>query len=70
MTDRFAVIADRHVVGVAVRTAGGFRFFTSDPAFEGLEGRVYPRARVLEQHARQHSALMKRRRARKPVSQS
>lgn len=70
MTDRFAVIANRHVVGVAVRTAGGFRFFTSDPAYEGLEGRIYPRARMLERHARQHGELMKRRRARKPVSQS
>lgn len=70
MTDRFAVMADRHVVGVAVRTAGGFRFFTSDPAYEGLEGRIYPRARALEQQARQHGELMKRRRARKLANQS
>lgn len=60
MTDRFAVEADRHVVGVAVRVAGGFRFFTSDPAFEGLEDRIYPRARALEQRARQHSERLKR----------
>lgn len=47
MSDRFVVEADRRVVGVAVRGPGGFRFFSSDPAYQGLEGRVFPRARAV-----------------------
>lgn len=47
MSDRFAVEADRRVVGVAVRGPGGYRFFSSDPDFVGLESRTYPRARAL-----------------------
>lgn len=45
MSDRFVVEADRRVVGVAVRTQGGFRFFTSDPHFQDLEGKVFRRFR-------------------------
>lgn len=45
LSDRFVVEADRRVVGVAVRTQGGFRFFTSDPHFQDLEGKVFRRFR-------------------------
>ena len=47
MSERFVVEADRRVVGVAVRFPGGFRFFSSDPAYLALESRVFPRARAL-----------------------
>ncbi|MFC7499021.1 hypothetical protein ACFQRC_07275 [Enterovirga sp. GCM10030262] len=47
MSDRFVVEADRRVVGVAVRSAGGFRFFSSDAAYAGLEGRTFARAKAL-----------------------
>jgi hypothetical protein len=47
MSDRFVVEADRRVVGVAVRSPGGFKFFSSDPAFAQLEGRIFARARSL-----------------------
>jgi hypothetical protein len=47
MSDRFLVEFERRAVGVAVRVAGGFRFFASDPDFGALEGRVFPRVRSL-----------------------
>lgn len=47
MSERFVVEADRRVVGVAVRAPGGFKFFSSDAAYEPLEGRTFARARAL-----------------------
>lgn len=47
MSDRFAVESDRRVVGVAVRAPGGFKFFSSEPAYFALEGRIFPRWRAL-----------------------
>ena len=47
MIDRFVVEADHRAVGVAVRARGGFRFFSSDPAYAGLEGRLFPHARAM-----------------------
>ena len=48
MSDRFVVEANRQVVGVAVRVAGGYKFFSSDRALRGLEGRVFPRVRSMQ----------------------
>ncbi|MCW1432463.1 hypothetical protein [Novosphingobium sp. JCM 18896] len=45
--DHFVVEANKAVVGVAVRVAGGFRFFYSDPRFRALDGQVFRRARAL-----------------------
>lgn len=45
--ERFVVEADRRVVGIAVRVAGGFRFVCSDPAFRAIDGKVFRRARGL-----------------------
>ena len=42
MSDRFVVEADRRVVGVAVRVPGGFKFFSSDPHYLALEGKLVP----------------------------
>ncbi|MGN6850541.1 MAG: hypothetical protein ACTHJK_13880 [Sphingomicrobium sp.] len=47
-SQRFAVEFDRRTVGVAVRVPGGFMFFSSTDRFEALDGRLFPRARVLE----------------------
>lgn len=47
ISDRFVVEADRKVVGIAVRSPGGFKFFTSDRAFGRLDGRTFARARAL-----------------------
>lgn len=49
MPDCFVVEACRRVVGVAVRAPGGYRFYSSEPAYFGLEGRVFPRAKLLNQ---------------------
>ncbi|MGZ8335670.1 MAG: hypothetical protein ACXWU1_03300 [Allosphingosinicella sp.] len=61
MSDRFAVEADRRVVGVAVRAPGGFRFFSSEPAFFALEGRIFARARTLVQSAAKIARKLRRR---------
>ena len=47
ISDRFVVEADRKVVGIAVRSPGGFKFFTSDQAFGHLNGRTFARAGAL-----------------------
>jgi hypothetical protein len=47
MSDRFVVEADRKVVGIAVRAPGGFKFFSSDASFAGLEGQTFTRVRTL-----------------------
>ncbi|HXC27213.1 MAG TPA: hypothetical protein VNV38_04600 [Stellaceae bacterium] len=41
MTDIFAVETPTRTVGLAVRAEAGFRFYASDHAFAGLEGRDY-----------------------------
>ena len=63
MSDRFLVEFDRRAVGVAVRSAGGFRFFASDPGFVPLEGRVFPRVRSLMRQVTQSGRAVQRRRA-------
>ncbi len=47
VSDRFVVEADRRVVGIAVRAPGGYKFFSSDAAYDRFEGRIFARARVL-----------------------
>ena len=61
MSDRFVVEADKSVVGVAVRGAGGFRFFTSHPDFKPIEGKIFRRARALIR--RVHEFAERRRRS-------
>lgn len=63
MSDRFLVEFERRAVGVAVRVAGGFRFFASDPNFRVLEGNVFPRVRsLMGQVTRAGRARQRRRR--------
>jgi len=45
--DRFVVEAERRLVGIAVRLAGGFRFVASDPDFHIVDRKVFLRARLL-----------------------
>ncbi len=45
--DRFVVEADKKVVGIAVRVPGGYRFVCSDPDFQSMDSKVFPRARTL-----------------------
>jgi hypothetical protein len=48
ITQRFAVEFERRTVGVAARVPGGFIFYASDDRFREMDGRVFPRARVIE----------------------
>lgn len=59
--DRFVVEADRRVIGIAVRVPGGFRFYSSDPDYQELEARTFPRARAIRQRI---AELGRRRRGR------
>lgn len=49
---RLAVEYDRRTVGIAVREAGGFFFYASDPRFEAMEGRPFPRTRAIRRELR------------------
>ena len=53
MSDRFVVEWNRKLVGVAVRVAGGFRFFSSDPDFLRLEGTTFRKVKSLLRRVRQ-----------------
>jgi hypothetical protein len=66
-SQRFAVEFDRRTVGVAVRVPGGFMFFSSSDRFESLDGRLFPRARVLERALRKVARAAERRRAAVPT---
>jgi len=48
ITQRFAVEFDRRTVGIAVRVPGGFMFWSSDDRFDGMDGRLFRRARAIE----------------------
>jgi len=52
MTDIFAVETATRTVGLAVRAEAGFRFYASDHAFAGLEGRSYPRLKDIHTDVR------------------
>jgi hypothetical protein len=52
MTDIFAVELPTHTAGLAVRAERGFRFYASDHAFAGLEGRSYDRLRDIHADVR------------------
>jgi hypothetical protein len=45
--DRFVMEVNRRVVGLALKVAGGFRFFASDPKYLSLDSRTFPRVRAL-----------------------
>lgn len=53
MSDRFVVEANRRVVGIAVRVAGGYQFFSSNPAYRGLDSQVFPHARTVTHMAQE-----------------
>ncbi|HET7577537.1 MAG TPA: hypothetical protein VFK19_13390 [Sphingomicrobium sp.] len=60
MSDRFVIEADKSVVGVAVRSSDGFRFFTSNPDFKRLEGKTFRRARALVRRVQELAAIRRR----------
>ena len=47
MSNAFVVEVDRRVVGMAVRVAGGFRFFSSDSKFFPFEGKIFRKGRSI-----------------------
>lgn len=63
--DRFVVEAERRVVGIAVRVAGGFRFVASDPDFYAVDRKVFPRARLLVSRIAEFGRALRKRRAKR-----
>ena len=61
---RFAVELKRRTVGIAVRLAGGFVFYSSDKAFEELDGRTFHRARDIERQLKKVAKRQKQERRR------
>jgi hypothetical protein len=59
-SQRFAVEFDRRTVGIAVRVAGGFMFFSSSDRFDRLDGRLFRRARALERELKKVSKSQRR----------
>lgn len=51
MSERFTVEVDRHIVGIAVRSDQGFRFFACDPDYLPLEQRRFRYAQDVERSA-------------------
>ena len=49
LNQRFVVQLDRRTVGIAVRVPGGFIFYASDDEFDEMDGRIFKRARAIEQ---------------------
>jgi hypothetical protein len=60
LSDNFVVQAEKQVVGIAVRVPGGFRFFTSDPAYKGLEAQVFAKARSIDRLAAEIAAARRK----------
>ena len=48
INQRFVVQFDHRTVGIAVRVPGGFIFYASDDEFDGMDGRIFTRARAIE----------------------
>lgn len=48
----YIIEIESRTAGIVARDAHGYRFFSSDRAFDGLEGREFRSARAAEQAAR------------------
>lgn len=59
MSTGFVVEADHQIVGVGVRVAGGYQFFASTPALKSLEGKVFPRARIMQHEVTEAARKLK-----------
>lgn len=60
VTQRFAVEFDRRTVGIAVRVPGGFMFYASSDEFNQMDGRLFPRARVIERELKRIARRQRR----------
>lgn len=56
MTRAYAIDVHHQTAGVAVGVPGDFKFFSSAPAFDPLDGRIFPSLRHLDAAARELAA--------------
>lgn len=59
MTQAYIIEIESRTAGIVAKDERGYRFFSSDRAFDGLEGREFGSARAAERAAR---ALLQQRR--------
>lgn len=52
MTQAYIIEIENRTAGIVARDQRGYRFFSSDRAFDGLEGREFNSARDAERAAR------------------
>ena len=52
MTQAYIIEIESRVAGIVARDERGYRFFSSDRAFDGLEGREFRSPRLAERTAR------------------
>jgi len=54
MFDTYVIEINSDAAGLVVRDRGGFRFFSADASFAGLDGRLFRDPRAAEQAAIRH----------------
>ncbi len=60
MSRAYAIDVHSQTAGVAVGTQGDFKFFSSGPAFDALEGRIFPSLQHVNRAARDLAAARPR----------
>lgn len=60
MSQAYAIDVHSQTAGVAVGVPGDFKFFSSGPAFDALEGRIFPTLQHVNRAARDHVAARPR----------
>lgn len=67
MSQAYAIDVHSQTAGVAVGVPGDFKFFSSGPAFDALEGRTYPSLAHVNRAARDHASARPRGRRLAPL---
>ena len=65
MSQAYAIDVHHQTAGVAVGAPGDFKFFSSAPAFDALEGRIFPSLQHVNRAAR--DLAVTRPRGRRPL---
>lgn len=60
MSQAYAIDVHSQTAGVAVGVPGDFKFFSSGPAFDALEGRIFPSLQHVDRAARDLAAGRRR----------
>lgn len=67
MSQAYAIDVHSQTAGIAVGHPGDFKFFSSGPAFDALEGRIFPSLQHVDRAARDLAAARPRSRRVQPL---